>query len=211
MAVVNISGFGKNRELLGIFVDVGCHVRPLVGFSCLSPGSCKSSERHDFRIQAARISSLQRVAGIVGPLVKESSDNVIRDLRLDEGTIGGDANDRFRTGTFGCVVVAIEDICFLAAEARHREPLALFDDEVIRGLGRGCDYHFPAELGAAHPMHYSGQHCVSSQILHYLSWKASTAHAGLNDGNDSHKHFALGGRNIVQKVSLIFGIEEGRQ
>src|SRR5712692_10323111 len=77
VAVISISFDGKNVELVRVLVEVRRHMSALVGLPRFPPGTRQSLPCHDFRIQTSRICPLERVAGVVGMPLKESTDGVV--------------------------------------------------------------------------------------------------------------------------------------
>src|SRR5207253_22186 len=98
------------------------------------PRSLKRGKREYFRIQSIRIRVTHCVADVIIFAGLERFDHAVNDLRIDQRTISGQANDGLGMKRLRGVVEAIENIVLVAAITMQSFALAKLGDWVVRRI-----------------------------------------------------------------------------
>src|SRR6185312_16402580 len=141
-----------------IFVEIGSYVLAFVGLPGFAPSAIESLNGKNFRFESARVATLDDVACVIRGFVAENGDDRTGHARVDQRTIGGNADNRIRLEVLRGLIVAIENIQFASTKAVDAETHTFFDNGGIRRLGGGDDDYVIDACSAPHAIDDTSQH-----------------------------------------------------
>src|SRR5450755_2957308 len=121
--------------------QIWSHMLALRRFGGFAPSPFQRGKGTDFRIQSIRITSHHGIRSVVELPLLKAANYPIDHLRIDQWTIGGDANNLCRFFRARRLIETIEDIVLAAPVTRNAILQTHCFDDVIRGRSRsGYNY-----------------------------------------------------------------------
>src|SRR5262245_33870135 len=173
-------------EAVRIPQDVFSDVFPPGWIPVLVPRSLEGGKGEDLDVEAPGIGApWNEIADVVdGGIARvKLAQDAIDDVRLDKGTVRGDAHDDVRATRPSGAVISIEDVVLATSEAEPLPRRAQRRHHVVGVTIGGGHEDVIDEGGPPHAIHAANQHGLARQVFEDLSRQSRASHAGLNDGD----------------------------
>ena len=167
----------ERRRMLALERPCGVH-----------PCRLQRVHRHDLDIVAVRVCRRMQIADVIHVtfLGHEPLDHLIYRRRIYERTIGGDLCNRVRSFRSRRLVVPVQQIRWVPAEALDRHFPAYLSYRIVARIGRRCHYKVEIAAGAKHTLDHPLKQRSTGQRHKHLIWSPRRGGPCLNDNHDFH-------------------------